>query len=155
MPCLRKYLAIFVVLASIFIAVGCSSGQEVAESDVTPQETTTTEPFATPVTQIQQAWTDIDANQLSQLLAGNNPPLVLDLRTTYYYSNKHIAGAESLPLEHLTSQLGELDKSQPIVVYDDNGKLSKEAVKILTENGFKQVYNFAGGMATWGGSVEP
>lgn len=153
---LRKYLVIFIAIASIFIAIGCSSSQnlESAEFENTEaQTTTTTEPFATPVT--YQAWSDINASQLEQLMNSNNPPIVLDLRETYYYNNKHMLGAESLPMEYLKEQLDKLDKSKVIVVYDNEDKISRDAAKLLADNGFKQVYNLAGGIVTWTGGVEP
>lgn len=153
MPFLRKYLVIFIAIASLFIAIGCSSSQDIAQSDEDQQTTTTTEPFETPVT--YQVWTDISASQLEQLMASKTPPLVLDLRETYLFGNKHIRGAESLPFQHLKGQLGKLDKSKAIVVYDDKEKISKEAARILTDNGFQQVYNLSGGMVTWGGPVGP
>jgi rhodanese-related sulfurtransferase len=155
-PYLRKYLAIFVALTFILIAVGCSSNQnaqDVSVADSQEQQTTTTEPFMTPVT-TTAPYKNINAQQAEQLI-NNGGIQILDLRDTYLYSNKHILGADSLPYTYLTEQMTKLDKSKPVLVYDDQDKISKNAAMTLIQNGFPQVYNLAGGMVTWVGSVEP
>lgn len=68
---------------------------------------------------------------------------------------RDIKGAESLPLKYLIPQLEKVDKSTHIVVYDNEDKLSNDAARKLTDNGFKNVYNLKGGIVTWTGGVEP
>ncbi|NOT84721.1 MAG: rhodanese-like domain-containing protein [Methylococcaceae bacterium] len=74
---------------------------------------------------------------------------VIDVRDSPDFITGHIEAALNLPLDKLPEQLTTLSKSQPIIVACQNGTRSAPACKILTKNGFSQVFCLTGGMQSW------
>jgi len=62
---------------------------------------------------------------------------------------KSIRQAIAIPLSSLTSRLGEISKSKPVVTVCHSGKRSAQATVILKKNGFNDVANLKGGMIEW------
>lgn len=77
--------------------------------------------------------------------------LILDVREKDEYSGSlgHIEGAKLLPLGELTKRAGELPTDKPIVAVCRSGARSAQAINILTQAGFKNTANLAGGMLRW------
>ncbi|MDP2210202.1 MAG: rhodanese-like domain-containing protein [Candidatus Aquicultor sp.] len=164
MPYLRKYLAIALLIASVFLAFGCSPGQvtdaDLAIDEVANDQASQTPPETLPTVQTTQPtapppWKNISASDADQLVKSNPEVQIVDLRNSYMYRNKHIVGAKLLPQAEFETSYSELDKTKPVLLYDDSGSWSKQAAKILTDNGYTQVYNLVGGMASWTYGVEP
>ena len=67
---------------------------------------------------------------------------VLDVRPQVEYSTAHIAGAISVPLEHLETRLAELPKNKEIVAYCRGPYcvMAVEAVERLLQAGFKAAH---------------
>jgi rhodanese-related sulfurtransferase len=75
--------------------------------------------------------------------------IVLDVRMPE--EQKHdgkIANSILIPLPYLRNNLHKLDKSKKILVYCHTGNRSREAVRLLSENGFEAI-NLNGGIAKW------
>lgn len=127
--------AAFSVLALIvFVIVQCGGGRE---------------PF------------DIDAEQAITMIAGDNPPAVIDVRTPEEYIGElgHIPGARLIPIDVFKDSIGALSylKDSTIVVVCKVGYRSRKAALQLLDNDFKNVYNLHGGMEAWneaGGETE-
>lgn len=79
---------------------------------------------------------------------------VLDVRTPEEFAAGHIPGAKLVPLQVLEGMLSELDKEQKYVVACQSGNRSTKASGILTEHGFKNIYNMSGGMNEWKYDIE-
>jgi rhodanese-related sulfurtransferase len=77
--------------------------------------------------------------------------LVIDVRDPADFAKGHIDGARSIILGRLKDKLFELEshKNSPVLVYCQQGTLSKEACKQLSAAGFSQVYYLDGGLLTW------
>jgi NADPH-dependent 2,4-dienoyl-CoA reductase/sulfur reductase-like enzyme/rhodanese-related sulfurtransferase len=73
--------------------------------------------------------------------------IVLDVRTPEQYKAKHIKGAINIPLEMLYEKMNELSREKQIIVYCNSGVSSNIAQNILQQNGFRKVYNLAGGIS--------
>jgi thioredoxin len=86
-------------------------------------------------------------NQKIESLTGT----VLDVRTPSEFANGHIPGAGQLNYYALDfkQKLLLLPKDQPVYLYCNTGYRSKRAAEILTENGYKQVYNLERGIMDW------
>jgi rhodanese-related sulfurtransferase len=87
--------------------------------------------------------------KLIQLMNHSNAS-VIDVRTATGYTDGHIIGALSMPLETLETNTKKLDKlrANPIIIVCANGIDSVRAASLLT----KQHYNariLAGGMKAW------
>ena len=97
----------------------------------------------------RQALEAIDCTEL-QVRLQEDAVLVLDVRTAQEYQAGHIAGALSLPLEDLESQLAELPKTTEIVAYCRGPfcVLAAAAIAQLQAAGFR-ARRLEGGFPNW------
>jgi len=159
---LKKLLAIFAVAASIFVAAGCSSNQATVQDQSgvqtgvdqsqKAQPTDLSELQAQPQQPAQQpqsaGYQNIDAAQAKQLIDGKSVQLI-DVREEDEFRMGYIAGAKLIPLGQLTSRIGEIDKTKPVLVYCASGARSAEAAQVLVASGYTKVYNLAAGVEGW------
>ncbi len=85
----------------------------------------------------------------AELLASDQPPLAVDVRSPREREQKFIAGSLSLPLTKLAENLSQLPKDRPLLVYCAGGYRSSIAASLLQRNGFPSVAEIAGGLAAW------
>lgn len=101
----------------------------------------------------------VEPAQLQAMLAGQQQPLVIDVREPHEYSGElgHIGGSRLLPLRRLPQQTEDLSayKRRPIVLVCRAGVRSATAAALLTGLGFERVYNLHGGMLAWNKSGLP
>lgn len=91
----------------------------------------------------------IDPTALQALLAGPHPPRLIDVRSPEEFHRARLGGAELIPLPTLPARLSELDPNAPIVLYCLSGGRSAQACMFLARQGFRDLYNLAGGIAGW------
>lgn len=88
-----------------------------------------------------------------QLLVADPPAglVILDIRTPEEYAAGHIEGAINLDYyaTDFADRLGELDPSVPYVMYCNSGNRSANALPLMDQIGFHEVYELAGGIAAW------
>ena len=94
---------------------------------------------------------------LQQKKAG--PTVLLDPRIERRFNEGHLPGAVNIPLPKLVADDANLANAQNIVVYGTGWTdyLSPAAAKRLMAMGYKNVYDFRGGIELWkaqGGRVE-
>ena len=74
----------------------------------------------------------------------------IDVRTLKEFRNEHIQGAQNLVYDDdFKDKIDQLDKSKPVAVYCRTGRRSKECSKILSDSGFKKIYELDGGITKW------
>lgn len=98
--------------------------------------------------------TPVTAAQLQTLLAGAEPPVILDVRTAAEFAAGHIAGSINIPLQELEDRLNELNTARPTACVCSSGVRSDLAARTLVNAGFGTVYNLQGGLATWRDPLE-
>lgn len=98
---------------------------------------------------------EIGPAELAQLLAGPDPPLLLDVREPMEYAHVKIEGSRLIPLNDLPAHLGELDPEKPLVAYCHHGVRSLHAVRWLRAQGLTQAQSLAGGIDAWSALVDP
>jgi rhodanese-related sulfurtransferase len=98
--------------------------------------------------------TPLTPDDLERLLRGTTPHALLDVRERAAYERGHIYRATALPRRLLELRLPALvgARTTPIVLYDDDGRLSALAVPTLEAMGYRDVRVLAGGLAGWRGS---
>lgn len=74
---------------------------------------------------------------------------VLDVRTAEDFAAGHLRSAKNIPLKDLASRLGELDKSQAVLVVCTSGVQSAKGAAQLHKSGFADVYSLDGGFTQW------
>lgn len=92
----------------------------------------------------------LTATHLKTVLAGNNPPLVVDVRTCgEREANGFIPKALHIPLSELSSRIGELPTDRPLVLHCAGGHRSSIAASLLRHRGIEDVSDILGGWAAW------
>lgn len=77
--------------------------------------------------------------------------LIIDVREAPDYVQSHIENAINTPLSKLSEYLKKIadHKNKPILIACQNGTRSLSAAKLLTKEGFEQVFVINGGMDAW------
>ncbi|MEO1666678.1 MAG: rhodanese-like domain-containing protein [Chloroflexota bacterium] len=126
---------IVVVLLSMFVGVTVAACGGAASSG-------TVEPAASaPVIEPQSYVTNYSEAQ----------HVLLDVRTPGEVAGGVIPGAVSIPLNELSSRVGELPQDTTVVVYCNSGNRSRQAVNILNDAGYTQLLDL-GGVVQWQGA---
>lgn len=74
---------------------------------------------------------------------------LIDVRTPEEYAGGHVPGAVNIPLDQLSSRMGEVGpKDAPVVLYCQSGRRSRMAAKHLKGAGFTAVHDL-GPMSAW------
>ncbi|MFE4335907.1 rhodanese-like domain-containing protein [Streptomyces sp. NPDC056831] len=98
----------------------------------------------------------LTAAQLRTALRGENPPLIIDVRTCGERSaNGFIEGAMHIALSELPARLDEILADRPLVLHCAGGHRSSIAASLLRHRGFEDVSDILGGYAAWALSAEP
>jgi rhodanese-related sulfurtransferase len=120
---------LFAIMASVLLLAGCSSSSSTV--DLTVSE------FSSKVTE-----------------AGI---ITLDVRTPGEFNEGHIAGAILVDFQsgNFESEIATLDKSKTYAVYCRSGSRSGQAVKIMSDAGFTNLYNLNGGVIDWANAGLP
>ena len=95
-------------------------------------------------------WVEVD--ELRERLAGDTPPLVLDVREPDEFEGPlgHIDGARNIPLQLLDAHYAALvQDKRPIVCVCLTDKRSATAAAQLSDAGFRDVAVLHGGMKAW------
>ena len=82
---------------------------------------------------------------------------LIDVRTTGEYGGGHLPKAQNIDYKSadFTEKIQTLDKSKPVFLYCLSGGRSGEAMTILKQNGFNEVYNMGGGYLKWTSKMKP
>lgn len=88
------------------------------------------------------------------LIQGNkdNPNFViLDVRTPEEFLGEHIENAVNLDYysDTFRNDLDKLDKNKTYLIYCRSGSRSENALNIMKELDFREVYNMSGGIIKW------
>ena len=97
-------------------------------------------------------WT---ADELREFIQTRHPEdySLVDVSRPGEYSQRHLPGARSIPLEELEDRLRELDTGKTTLVYGGFGLRSLAAVALLVHAGFRDVHRMEGGIEAWHGEV--
>jgi len=97
-----------------------------------------------------KSYTDVNSQEFSKLITSGKGTL-LDVRTENEFKNGHIANAGQLDIYNpdFRSRILLLPKDQPVYIYCLTGSRSRSAAQLLSQNGYKQVYNLQRGIMEW------
>ena len=104
------------------------------------------------ITQAVMSISQLQANQIDVEQAyqkREQGTLMLDVRTQEEWDAGHIPGATLIPLDQIAIRFGELPVDQEIVIYCRSGNRSAQALSILNEEGFSDIYSMDGGINDW------
>ena len=102
----------------------------------------------------ENTYRQITADEAAAMMEEESGYIILDVRTSQEYSEKHIAGAINVPNETIGSEeIPELpDKDQLVLVYCRSGNRSKQAAEKLVKLGYTNIVEF-GGINDWTGET--
>lgn len=93
--------------------------------------------------------------EVAALLAGSNPPVLIDVREVWEVETAQVAGSAHLPLNTLPQQVGSLDPSRTYALLCHHGMRSEMAANWLAQQGFGSLINVQGGIDAWSLTVDP
>jgi len=131
----RGSLLILFLLCVVFLA-GCGAADQQASRQT--QSTAVT------------GYHKISAQQAKQIMDGNQPFTLVDVRTGAEYREAHIKGAILIPDYEITEQAKTKlpDKNKIVLTYCRSGARSANAAHALADMGYTRVYDF-GGIVDW------
>jgi rhodanese-related sulfurtransferase len=93
----------------------------------------------------------ISVDGFEQKLNSTPDKIILDVRTPEEYAEGHLKNSVLIDYyrDDFKQQLAKLDKNKTVFVYCRSGKRSGAATELLTELGFKNVYDLTGGFTAW------
>jgi adenylyltransferase/sulfurtransferase len=107
------------------------------------------------ITPDERSAVELSASDLAREMAGDEPPVMIDVREPYVWEIGHIEGARLVPLGQLGKRLAELDRRGRIVTYCHHGMRSLQALELLRAAGLSNVRSLAGGIDAWSREVDP
>lgn len=92
----------------------------------------------------------VDVAAFKKGIANQNVQLI-DVRTPKEYEEGHIENSTLINYfsENFKTKLSELNKNKPLYLYCRSGVRSGKASKVLSELGFKEIYDLEGGYLAW------
>ncbi len=96
-------------------------------------------------------YNEISVDQAYAILSADGSVFLLDVRSQDEYEEGHIPGAYLIPHTEIAQRKAELpaDLSAPVVVYCLAGYRSAQASSVLSDLGYSNVSNVAGGFSEW------
>jgi adenylyltransferase/sulfurtransferase len=79
---------------------------------------------------------------------------LLDVREPYEYKIAQIGGT-LIPQNDVPQRLNEIPRDREIVVHCRSGARSQKIAEFLTQSGYAQVVNLAGGILAWSDEIDP
>jgi phage shock protein E len=90
-------------------------------------------------------------DEVLALVAGEDGPLLVDVRTAEEYQAGHVPGAINIPHDEVATRLNELEpyRARGVVVYCRSGTRAGMAADALQNAGFTNLAHLDGHMAGW------
>ena len=120
---------IVILIASVLLLTGCSSSSGAIDLSVTEFSSKITEPGV----------------------------VTLDVRTPAEFAEGYIEGARLIDFQsgNFETDISKLDKGTTYAVYCRSGNRSGQAVKVMAELGFTDLYDMDGGVIDWAAAGKP
>jgi len=120
---------VFALIASVLLLAGCSSSTGAI---------------------------DLGVSEFSSKVAEAGV-ITLDVRTPIEFAEGHIEGARLIDFQsgNFENDIAALDKNATYAVYCRSGNRSGQAVKVMQDAGFTNVFNMNGGVIDWANAGLP
>src|SRR5438270_5051405 len=98
---------------------------------------------------------EMSPHELKRKIDAGEPFELIDVRELFEYEIDRIDGAQLIPLGEIANRADELQRGQQIVVHCHSGTRSAQAVRLLQQRGFSNIYNLEGGIDAWSEQIDP
>jgi sulfur-carrier protein adenylyltransferase/sulfurtransferase len=97
----------------------------------------------------------ISVHELKRKMDAREAFELIDVRELFEFEIARINGAKLIPLGEMTERADELLREQTLIVHCHSGRRSAQAVRLLKQRGFTNVYNLDGGIDAWSDQIDP
>jgi sulfur-carrier protein adenylyltransferase/sulfurtransferase len=97
----------------------------------------------------------ISVQELKRKMDARDAFELIDVREPFEFEIARIRGAKLIPLGEIAERADDLQREQTLIVHCHSGRRSAEAVRLLQQRGFANVYNLEGGIDAWSDSIDP
>jgi adenylyltransferase/sulfurtransferase len=80
---------------------------------------------------------------------------LIDVREPFEFEIARIDGAKLIPLGEISERVDELHREKTFIIHCHSGVRSAQAVQLLKQRGFANVYNLEGGIDAWSDIIDP
>ncbi|WP_225000154.1 molybdopterin-synthase adenylyltransferase MoeB [Cesiribacter sp. SM1] len=101
----------------------------------------------------EQPLQEISATDLKAMLDAGEDFQLIDVREPHEWEDANIGG-ELIPLKSLEKQLDKVARCKKVVLHCRGGQRSAQAIKLLQEQGYQNLYNLKGGILAWAQEVD-
>ncbi|GAB79381.1 Rhodanese-related sulfurtransferase [Austwickia chelonae] len=140
----------FVVCAAVVLvgAAGCSSGDGMSSSGGSVTSRSASQGVSSRAGGSSGRTLEAEAFDKAAQAPGT---VLLDVRTPQEYTQGHLPGARNIDIAaaDFRQQLEGLDRKVPYAVYCRSANRSAQAMKIMKDQGFVDVYHLGGGVVGW------
>jgi len=98
---------------------------------------------------------EVTVEEARRLLAGPNPPMLIDVREADEHAICRIEGARLIPMNTVPARLAEIPQDVPVLVQCHHGGRSMKVTQFLRGKGYARVSNVKGGIDAWSLKVDP
>jgi molybdopterin/thiamine biosynthesis adenylyltransferase/rhodanese-related sulfurtransferase len=96
----------------------------------------------------------MSVHEVKRKMDAHEPFELIDVREPFENEIARIDEAKLIPLGEIAARVNELQRERPIVVHCHSGRRSAEAVRLLQQRGFDNVYNLEGGIDAWSDQID-
>lgn len=97
----------------------------------------------------------ITATELKKAIDANVAPIIIDVRQAEELAICKIENSLHIPMDTIMERKEELEKDIAIVVMCHHGMRSAQVAMYLEQQGFSDITNLEGGIASWANEVDP
>ena len=146
---MKRLLFVFVIVN--FLLTGCGAGKSRdAATNATSEDIAPSDSLDNIGAAVDSGYRRLTAEEAKRIIDGEEPYILLDVRTEVEYSQTRIDGAVLIPNTEIGARAPEElpDKEATILVYCRSGARSAAASETLAQMGYIHVYDF-GGIINW------
>lgn len=94
---------------------------------------------------------EVSVKEAVGLMKGTPRPVIVDVRERAEYDRGHLPGAISLPSKEFKDRVEslKLPKNEPVILYDADEALARDATRALYESGYQGALTLKGGIEAW------
>lgn len=134
-----KILSIsFILLISIFSIAACAQNNKTAAPELATEKPATIA-------------MNINTDEFARLMQEKKDAIILDVRTNEEVAGGFIEGMTQIDFydDSFKDKIAALDRNTPVMLYCRSAGRSTEVLGMMSDMGFKEVYNLQGGFEAW------
>lgn len=128
----------YILLISIFSMAACAQNNKTAAPELATEK-----PASVAM--------NINTDEFARLMQEKKDAIILDIRTDEEVAGGYIEGMMQIDFydDSFKEKIAVLDRNKPVMVYCRSAGRSTQAMGMLSEMGFREVYNLQGGFEAW------